>query len=280
MGKFHVNSNIPWVVILHCQIVLHWVGNHRLITCWNASMQGLVRWLAGRYASYDEFSFWRTEARRDHSKLSEQVEYLKHQVNSLTAKINASSPLCTPTRIIDELMSPDVESMPRGTSESPGTVAVSRGHGVRKAPRKDLEECFNECDDPVPNTQMLPSRLARGSKGTGTPSRLAKADQLALASKSPRSLTRGRKEVRLAACMKSPGTLSREPKDIRQGHMPQREQTMTTSTMQGNVKRAKGTHGGEGKLDRNIVVCCRYYIHMKGIQEQHCCECIHLYFQL
>lgn len=215
----------------------------------NCAMQGLMRWLAGQYATYDEFSFWRTESRRDHSKLLEQVEYLKHQVNELSAKIDPSSPICTPTRIIDDILSPDVQSMPKRPSESPGTVAASRGHGLRKAPRKDLEECFNECDDPFPNTQISATRLARGLKTTGTTSRVPKQARLAPPAKSPRSWSRAGKGSSQVRGLKSPGSMSRGPKYSRQGHAPQRDPAMTSPPLEGNAKRAKGKNGGEGKLD-------------------------------
>ena len=247
---------------------------------WNCAMQGLMRWLARQYATYDEFSFWRTEARRDHSKLLEQVEYLKHQVNELSAKIGPSSPCCTPTIIIDEILSPDVVSRPKRPSESPGTVAASHGQGLRKAPRKDLEECFNECDDPVPQTQIPPNRLARGMKSTGTTSRVPKQVRLAPAAKSPRSLSRARAELRLVVGLKSPETLSRGPKYSRQGHTPQRDPATTSASLHGNVKRAKGKNGGEGKLDSEIDFQKCNYVHVRGPFEHHCFECLHFSFQM
>jgi hypothetical protein len=69
--KFHADTTVTWIAILDCRNVLHLVGNDWLITHWNSRMQGLTRWLAGQYASYDEFGFWRREGRRDHSKLLE-----------------------------------------------------------------------------------------------------------------------------------------------------------------------------------------------------------------
>ena len=247
---------------------------------WNCGVQGLMRWLAGQYATYDEFSFWRTEARRDHSKLLEQVEYLKHQVNELSAKFGPSSPYCTPTRILDDSLSPDVASRPKRRSESPGTVGASHGQGMRKAPRKDLEERFNECDDPVPNTQIPPTRLAGGMKSIGTTSHVPKQVRLAPTAKSPRSLSRARKESRLVGGLKSPGTLSRGPKYIRQGHTPQGDPTMTSPTLQGNVKRAKGKNGGEGKMGNEFDFQKCLYVHGKRHIEQHCFECMHIEFQL
>ena len=239
-----------------------------------------MRWLAGRYATYDEFSFWRTEGRRDHSKLAEQVDYLKHQVNSLTAKIGSSSQYCTPTRIIDPIMSPDVESMRRHPSESPGTLAASRGQTQRLATRKDLEECFNECGDAVPSTHMMSTQLSRGSKSTATLSRMPKQDRPATTTKSPRSLTRGRKDSRSAAGAKSPGTLSRGPKGIRQGHTPQRDPAMAGASVQGNVKRVKAKNGGEGKLVCDPIFRPCNYIPHPGFYEHHPVQCMHLSSQL
>ena len=105
--------------------------------------QKLMRWLATQYASYDEFSFWRTETRRDHSKLLDKVDYLQHQVNSLSAKIGPSSPCCTPTRIIDELQSPGImsrsprpsERMARGLPQAPKETGRYRGRNWSHASR-------------------------------------------------------------------------------------------------------------------------------------------------
>ena len=273
------SSKLQAVLCVACCTGLVIRSLHTCASSWSCCMQGLLRWLAGRYASYDEFSFWRTEARRDHSKLAEQVDYLKQQVNSLTAKIGSSSPPCTPTRIIDTHLSPDVESMPLRHSSSPGTVVATRGAGLRKAPRKDLEETFNECGDAVPSTQLLPTRLARGSKSTGAESRLPKIDRHASTSKSPRTMNRGRKESRLAAGLKSPGTLSRGPKGNRQGHTPQRDPAMTAASLQGNVKRAKGRNGGEGKLANHIQFRSFNCYPLTGIYERHPIQCKHLQFQ-
>ena len=149
-------------------------------------MQKMMRWLATQYASYDEFSFWRTETRRDHSKLLDKVEYLQHQVNSLSAKIGPSSPPCTPTRIIDELQSPEVMSRSPRPSERM-TRATLSAQGLRKVPRKDLEECFKDCDDSATRPQVLPSRLPPGSKSPGTLSQGPKEARLARGTKSPRT---------------------------------------------------------------------------------------------
>lgn len=203
---------------------------------------------------------------------------LKEQVNSLTAKIGSSSPYCTPTRLIDTHLSPDVESMPRSLSESPGTVVASRGAGLRSAPRKDLEGTFNGCGDAVLTTQMLPTRLARGAKSHGQQSRVPKQDRTASTSKSPRSLNRGRRQSRMAAGFKSPGRLSRGPKGNRQGHTPQRDPALTAATLQGNVKRAKGRNGGEGKLASHSKFRSFNYYHLTSIYEKHPIQCPQLQF--
>ena len=210
-------------------------------------MQGLMRWLATQYASYDEFSFWRTETRRDHSKLLDKVEYLQHQVNSLSAKIGPSSPACTPTRIIDELQSPDTVSHSTKPSQRMARGASICAQGSRKVPRKDLEECFKECDDAVPTSQVATTGLAPGSQSPGTLSPRPKEARLARGTRSPRTASHVRKDPRLASGAKSPDTLSRGPKEIRQGHAPQRDTAMTETSLQGNVKRAKAKNGGEGK---------------------------------
>lgn len=215
-------------------------------------MQGLLRWLSAHYASYDEFSFWRTESRRDHSKLLEQVEYLRHQVDSMVEKIGPSSPLSTPTRLIDELQSPEEISRYTLPSETTARGPTTRTQAVRKVPRKDLEESFKDCDDAVPNTQVLPRRLVRGSGSPWTLSPGPKEARLGRGTKSPRTSSHARKDTRLPSGSKSPGTLARGPKQGRQGHAPQRDTAMTQSTLEGNSKRAKAKEGGEGKLDWSI----------------------------
>ena len=212
------------------------------------AMQRMMRWLATQYATYDEFSFWRTETRRDHSKLLDKVEHLQHQVNSLHAKIGPSSPCCTPTTIIDELQSPEIVNRSTRPSERLARGATTCAQGSRKAPRKDLDECFKDCDGAVQTPQALPSRSAAGSKSPSTLSPGPKEAQLARGTKSPRTSVHARKDSRFASGSKSPGTLGRGPKQIRQGHAPQRDTAMTQSTFEGNIKRAKAKDGGEGKF--------------------------------
>ena len=224
-------------------------------------MQGFRRWLGAHYASYDEFSFWRTETRRDHSKLVDKVEYLQHQVNSLSAKIDPSSPGVTPTLLIDELQSPEILSRSTRPSERMARGATTRSQGLRKAPRKDLEEQFKDADDAVPTTQVLPSRLASGSKSPGALSPAPKEARLSRGTKSPRTLNHARKDTVLPSGSKSPGTLARGPKQVRQGHAPQRETAMSQSTLEGNVKRAKARIGGEGKLASSNGLSKFFYNH-------------------
>ena len=225
------------------------------------AMQGLRRWLGAHYASYDEFSFWRTETRRDHSKLVEKVEYLQDQVNSLTAKIDPSSPDVTPTQIIDELQSPEIRVRTTRPSERMARGATTRAQGLRKVPRKDLEEQFKDADDAVPTTQMLHSRLALGSKSPGALSPGPKEARFSSRTKSPRTSCHARKDTVLVTGSKSPSTLARGPKHGRQGHAPQRETAMTQSTLEGNLKRAKARIGGEGKLASSYGLSKKIYNH-------------------
>ena len=224
-----------------------------------------MRWLATQYASYDEFSFWRTETRRDHSKLLDKVDYLQHQVNSLSAKIGPSSPCCTPTRIIDELQSHGIMSRSPRPSERMARGATSGAQGNRKVPRKELESCFKDCDDSAPMTEDLPSRLPPGSKSPGTLSQGPNAARLAQGPKSPRPSSEARKDIRCATGSKSPGTLARGPKQIRQGHAPQRDTSMTQSTLDANVKRAKAKNGGEGYMPHSTGLITFYYKHCISI---------------
>ena len=216
--------------------------------CTMCAMQGLIKWLGAHYASYDEFSFWRTESRRDHSKLLEHVENLQHQVNSISAKIGPCSPISTPTRIIDDIQSPEIISGSRRTSERRARGASIHAQGMRKAPRKDLEESFKDCDDADNTTQLLHSRLPPGCKSPATLSPGSRGARLPRGTKSPRTTSIAHKDSRLASGSKSPGTLARGPKTIRQGHAPQRDTAMRQSTLEASMKRAKGVDVGEGKL--------------------------------
>lgn len=238
-------------------------------------LQALIRWLGAHYASYDEFSFWRTESRRDHSKLLEQMEHLQHQVNSLSSKVGPSSPLSTPTRLIDDVQSPEIISRTARASERMARGASMHTQGMRRAPRKDLEEFFNDCDDAVPTTQILPSRVPRGSKSPATLSPASREPRFPRGTKSPRTTSHARRDNRLASRSKSPGTLARGPKTTRQGHAPQRDTAMTQSTLEGSVKKAKAKDGGEGKLAASNGFSSFYYKHAVCIGNDISSECMH-----
>jgi hypothetical protein len=237
-------------------------------------MQGLIRWLGAHYALYDEFSFWRTESRRDHSKLLEHVEHLQHQVNSISAKIGPSSPISTPTRLIDDAQSPEIISGSGRPSERMARGASIHAQGMRKAPRKDLQESFKDCDDAVPTTQLLPGRLARGSKSPATLSPGSRGARLPRGTKSPRTTSVARKDSRLAGGSKSPGTVARGQKPIRQGHAPQRDTPRRQSTLEGSVKRAKAQDVGEGKFATSNGLMIFFYTHSDCIRNHICRECM------
>ena len=127
-------------------------------------------------------------------------------------------PCCTPTQIIDELQSPDIVSQPTRPSEWMVTMATSCAQKLQKVPHRDLEECFKDFENTVPNTQVLHSWLTLGSKSLRTLSRGPKEDQLAPGLKSLGTLPHEHKDVWLAIGSKSPRTLSYGPKDVWQGH--------------------------------------------------------------
>ena len=129
-----------------------------------------------------------------------------------------------------------------------GEGASIHAQGMRKAQRKDLEESFKDCEDAVPTTEVLHSRVPHGSKSPATLSPGSRGARLPRGTKSPRTTSIPRKDSRLASGSKSPGTLGRGPKTIRQGHAPQRDTAMRQSTLEGSMKRAKGVDVGEGKL--------------------------------
>lgn len=190
---------------------------------------------------------------------------MQHQVNSLHAKIGTSSPCCTPTRIIDDLQSPEIASRSTRPSERLARGATICAEGLRKAPRKDLEECFKDADDAVHTNQVEHSRLVAGAKSPGTLSPGSKEARTARGTKSPRTSLHARKDNRFTSGSESPGTLGRGPKQIRQRHAPQRDTATTQSTLEANIKRARAKDGGKGKLASNTALRIFYYERLDNV---------------
>ena len=135
-------------------------------------MQQLTAYMRGQYTLYNEFFFWRGECRNDYHKLRKRLMALEETVS--------------PTRILENGSSPDIQNRPTKPSEWLAYVLCGHAPSLRKLPCKDLTDVYSDCDD-VEETQLLPvnedsipmhvmslashGRGPKGAQGTTVPAR-------------------------------------------------------------------------------------------------------------
>lgn len=167
--------------------------------------------MRGQYTLYDEFSFWRGECRNDYEKLRNKMLALEETVEDLRRLVLKASPAPSPTHILGNGYSPDIQNRATKPSEWLASVLCGRVPSLRKLPCKDLTDIFADCDDV----------------------------------EEPHSLAM-QEEKMAAPCNLSPASRGRGPKGARGNVVPMRDCASTPSGSQGNQKRPKALYAHTG----------------------------------
>lgn len=183
-------------------------------------MQQLTAYMRGQYTLYDEFSFWRGECRNDYQKLRERLMALEETVDDLRRLALKESPVVSPTRILENGYSPDIQNRPTKPSEWLASVLCGHAPSLRKLPCKDLTDVFSDCDD-VEETQLLPVN-----------DKSIPVQVMSLASR------------------------GRGPKGARGNIVPARDCATTPSSSQGKLKRSKAICAPSGSVYCAYIMSC------------------------
>lgn len=189
-------------------------------------MQQLTAYMRGQYTLYDEFSFWRGECRNDHTKLREKLLALQETVEDLRRLALKESPAASPTRILEDGYSPDIQNRPTKPSEWLASVLCGQVPSLRKLPCKDLTDVFSDCDD-VEETRLLPVN-----------------------------------EESIPVQVMSLASRGRGPKGARGNTVPARDCATTPSSSQGKLKRSKAVCAPSG-LYIVPILCHVFIMHME-----------------
>ena len=200
-------------------VVRHITTSNMFGHCFD-SMQQLTTYMRGQYTLYDEFSFWRGECRNDYQKLRERLMALEEAVDDLRRLTLKESPAVSPTRILENGYSQDIQNCPTKPSEWLAFVLCGHAPSLRKLPCKDLTDVFFYCND-VEESQLLPIN-----------------------------------EESISVQVMSLAPRGRGPKGARGNTVPARDCATTPSSSQGKLKRSKAICAPASSIYCAYIMSC------------------------
>ena len=117
-------------------------------------MQQLTAYMRGQYTLYDELFFGEVNVEMTTRSFARGWWGWKRQWTTYDAFELKDSPIVSPTRILENGYSPDIQNRPTKHSEWLASVLCGHAPSLRKLPCKDLTDVYSDCDD-VEESQLL-----------------------------------------------------------------------------------------------------------------------------